>query len=64
MWPKFPDICLTDEGKSRKNLNQEIDPTGGGVEPGPAALEIMMLPLDNSGGHLALVLSTIIRIYR
>ena len=28
MWPKFPDICLTVEGKPRKNLNQEIDPTG------------------------------------
>ena len=25
---KFSDICLTVEGKHRKNLNQEIDPTG------------------------------------
>ena len=28
MWPKFPDICLTVEGKPQKNLNQEIDPAG------------------------------------
>ena len=28
MWPKFPDICLMVEEKPRKNLNQEIDPTG------------------------------------
>ena len=25
---KFPDICLTVQGKPRKNLNEEIDPTG------------------------------------
>ena len=28
MWPKFPEICLTVEGKPQKNLNQKIDPTG------------------------------------
>ena len=28
MWPKFSDIRLTVEGKPRKQLNQEIDPTG------------------------------------
>ena len=32
MWPKFLDICLTVEGKSQKNLNQEIDPTGDWTE--------------------------------
>ena len=28
MWPKFPDICLTVEGKPRKNLIQKTDPNG------------------------------------
>ena len=28
MWRKFPDICLTVEGKPRKNLNQETNSTG------------------------------------
>ena len=28
MWPKFSDICLAVEGKTPKNLNQKIDPTG------------------------------------
>ena len=28
MWPRCPDICLSVEGKPRKNLNQEICPTG------------------------------------
>ena len=27
IWPKFPDIRLTVEGKSQKNLNQETDST-------------------------------------
>ena len=31
MWPKFPDICLTVEENSRKNLNQEL--TRPGIEP-------------------------------
>ena len=31
MRPKFPDACLTVEGKPRKNLNQEIDLTGDGI---------------------------------
>ena len=42
MWPKFPDICLTVEGKPWKNVNQEINPIG--IELGPAAYEVMMLP--------------------
>ena len=36
MWPNYPDICLTVEEKSWKNVNQEIDPTG--YEPWPAAM--------------------------
>ena len=36
------------EGKPRKNLNLEIDPTG--IEPGPAVWEVTMLLLDHSGG--------------
>ena len=28
MWPKFPNISLTVEGKPRKNLNQETGPAG------------------------------------
>ena len=49
MWPKFPNICLTVEEKSQKNLNQEIDSTGDRTEP--AACEASTLPLDHSGGQ-------------
>ena len=43
--PKFPDICLTVEGKSRKKTSTR-KLTRQGIEPGPAA----MLFLDHSGG--------------
>ena len=33
MGPEFPDICLIVEVNSRKNLNQEIDPTGDRTRP-------------------------------
>ena len=48
MCPKFPDICLTVEGKPRKNHNQEIYLSGDRTW---APWEITMLPLVHSGGR-------------
>ena len=53
----FPDICLTVEEKTRKNLNQE-KLNRPGIEPGPGRWETMVLPLDHSG---AVVRSTVNR---
>ena len=38
MWPKFPDICLTVEGKLRETSTRKL--TRLGIEPGPVACEI------------------------
>ena len=49
MWPKFADICLTVEGKPRKKLNQEIDPTEDRTRA--RCVRVTMLHLDQSGGQ-------------
>ena len=48
-WPKFPEIYLRVEGKTpEKTSTRKL--TRPGIEPGPTAWEVMMLPLHHSGG--------------
>ena len=51
---KFPDICLTDEEKPRKNLTQEICPDRGS-KPGPLHDKRACYHLLHSGGHNPLI---------
>ena len=48
---KFPDICLTGEGKPRKNLTQETCPNRGS-NPGPLRDRRACYHLLHSGGHI------------
>ena len=50
---KFPDICLTGWGKTRKNLTQETCPDRGS-NPGPLRDKRACYHLLHSGGHKSL----------
>ena len=48
MWHKFPEICLTVEGKPEKTSSKKW--TRPGIAPGPSAWEVKTLHLHHSSG--------------
>ena len=52
--PKLPDICLTSEEKSRKNLTQETCPDRGS-DPGPQRDRRACYRLAHSGGQVEIL---------
>ena len=54
---KFPDVCLTGEEKTRKNLTQETYP-GRGSNPDPLRDRRACYRLFHSGGHIGDITKT------